>query len=108
MNLIESSNDQSNIRTDVYDVPHRICTQKKINCNLLLTNARSLSPKIDSLLDYIDELDITVAVISESWLKPGYRLDQEIDDLRRGENLDVFHHSRKPKKSGRPGAVESL
>ena len=37
----------------------------------LLTNARSLGPKISSLIDYLNEMSLTFAMISETWLVSG-------------------------------------
>ena len=74
---------------------------KQTDFNILLTNARSLSPKIDSLINYITEHDIGVSIVSESWLKPGLVLYQEIGDLRLEEKLDLFHFSRKINRRGR-------
>ena len=76
--------------------------KKTFPFNLLLTNARSLAPKLDSLIEYITEYDIAAAIISESWFKPGIQLEQEINDLQKAEGLDLFHHSRKLSKKGRP------
>ena len=81
---------------------NKLTNHKQTEFNVLLTNARSLAPKFPSLLDHIEENDIAVSIISESWLKPGAVLEQEIDDLRNGESLDLFHHSRKISSRGRP------
>lgn len=47
----------------------------------ILANARSLTPKIESLLDYFDELDLHMAIVTESWLKPGKELEKNLRDL---------------------------
>ena len=39
----------------------------------LLTNARSLSPKINSLIQYFADFELDLAVITESWLASGIR-----------------------------------
>ena len=54
------------------------------------------------LLEYISECDVAAAIVSESWLKPGLQLEQEILNLRNEENADLFHFSRKISKKGRP------
>ena len=48
---------------------------------MLHTNARSLSPKIHSLLDNFRELQLDLAVVTESWLASGERLDEDLVDL---------------------------
>ena len=89
--------DESNQLSDT----NKSTTKKLVSFNVLLTNARSLSPKISSLIMYITEHDVSVAIVSEMWLKPGTELDQEIGNLRKGENMDLFHFSRKLSKKGR-------
>ena len=36
--------------------------------NILSTNARSITPKIDSFIEYLCELDTSLAFLSETWL----------------------------------------
>ena len=40
--------------------------RKKNRLNLINTNARSLCPKIDSLLDCFEELEVDLAVVTET------------------------------------------
>ena len=40
----------------------------KFEFTFLNTNACSLIPKINSLIDCFDELDVSVAAITETWL----------------------------------------
>ena len=65
---------------------------------ILLTNSRSLAPKIDSLQDYFTEHEIDIAMITESWLKDGRVLDQDVIDLEHGRDLKIIYRNR-PKKS---------
>ena len=62
---------------------------------LLNTNARSLCPKIDSLIDNINELECTFAVITETWLNDGEYLEQGKLDLQDGEGLSIITRNRK-------------
>ena len=44
-------------------------TSPRINSfNFLLTNARSLAPKIDSFVENFNERDIDLCVVTETWL----------------------------------------
>ena len=54
------------------------------------TNARSLCPKIASLIDCYEELDITLGIVTETWLASGESLDQDIRDLAAGAGLDMI------------------
>ena len=92
------SYNESNVNTNI----NKKCSKRQFTFNLLLTNARSLAPKMNSLLEYIDECDVAAAIVSESWLKPGPDLKQEVLNLKNEENVDLFHFSRKLSKKGRP------
>ena len=62
--------------------------------NVILTNARSLSPKIKSLIDYLSELEVTAAIVSESWMKDGADLDSDLLDLEKGTALKMIYKNR--------------
>ena len=66
----------------------------------MLTNARSLSPKIESLHEYFSEHDIDVALITESWLKDGSILDRDVIDLEFGTNLKILYKNRPRNSTG--------
>ena len=68
------------------------------------TNARSLAPKMRSLIDYIEELDTAVTIITESWLKPGRQLQEDIEDL----HLSLLHCSRKSNRGRNAGGGVTL
>ena len=59
--------------------------------NVLLTNARSLSPKILSLQTMFEEHELDFALITESWLKDGLLLDRDVIDLEHGTNLKILY-----------------
>ena len=75
-------------------------SRTKSKFNVLLSNARSLLPKIECLVDHFRNLELSSAIITESWLRPGVKLDEELEDFEWGEKLKVFHRSRKT-RSGR-------
>ena len=79
-------------------------TNGSIKYNFLLTNARSLSPKILSLQAYFQEYALDFAMITESWLKDGQTLDRDVIDLEWGTNLKIIYKNR-PKNSSRRRAV---
>ena len=101
---LPTTNRDSREMSSVYENRNKneLRAKKTFSFNLLLTNARSLAPKLESLIEHITEYDISAAIVSESWLRPGAQLEQEIDDLRKAEGLDLIHHSRKLSKKGRP------
>ena len=65
---------------------------KKIRA--LLTNARSLSPKIMSLITYFEELELDIAIVSESWLADSTTLTEDLAELELGTDLSVIYKNR--------------
>ena len=63
----------------------------------LLTNARSLSPKIESLQNVFTEHELDFALVTESWLSDGAILDKDVVDLEYGTNLKIIYKNR-PKR----------
>ena len=58
------------------------CNNRNIShIRFMLTNARSLSPKIISLNNYFDEFRLDFSIVSESWLSNGRELDGDLVDL---------------------------
>ena len=72
--------------------------------NVLLTNARSLSPKISSLHTMFDEHDIDIALVTESWLRDGSVLDRDVIDLEHGSDLKILYKNR-PRRAACARAV---
>ena len=54
-----------------------LSNNKTVNLSFIVTNARSLAPKIDSLVDSFEELELSFAVISESWLRQDERMNED-------------------------------
>ena len=102
-------NSNLSISTNISISPEENRTSNKENrqktrpFNFLLTNARSLAPKIGSLLDYFEELDLSMAIVAESWLKPGEKLEEDIIDLEFGESISVLHKSRPTRRGKNAG-----
>ena len=65
---------------------------------IINTNARSLKPKIDSLLDCINETEADFAVLTETWLQEA-GVSELKDDLSRGAGLGILARNR---RAGRP------
>ena len=70
--------------------------RKKDCFTIINTNARSLSPKIDSFIQCYEELNVDIAVITETWLKNGAHLDQDLLDLERGAGIGSLALNRDP------------
>ena len=66
----------------------------------MLTNARSLSPKIISLHTFFEEHKLDIALITESWLRDGQVLDRDVIDLEYGTNLKILYKNRPKRRNG--------
>ena len=51
-------------------------TPDKEKINIINTNARSLLPKLNSLVDLIQENDTKIAFVTETWMQDGQVLDK--------------------------------
>lgn len=68
--------------------------------SIINTNSRSLSPKIDSLIDCMEETDAHVAVVTESWFKDGTELEDLRDRLLSGSGIGMLCRNRNPNPNG--------
>ena len=69
--------------------------------HFITTNCRSIIPKINSMYDYFDELDLSFAIISETWLKEGKSLEKLRSDMKHGYGLGLLHKNRPRHPSGK-------
>ena len=67
---------------------------------IINTNARSLTPKIQSFIDNFHELDANVAIVTETWLADGPSLEADLDDLLLGTGIDLITRNRAPGVNG--------
>ena len=61
--------------------------EKRNILSIMNTNARSLCPKMNSLIECFEELSVDIAVVTETWLKAGPDLDQMVSDLSLGSGI---------------------
>ena len=71
-----------------------------IELNIINTNARSIRPKIKSFVQCFINLSITFAILSETWLAHGSRLEQDTEHLLLGHGLETFYLNRAPSSNG--------
>lgn len=57
---------------------------------IINTNSRSLCPKINSFIDTFKEMEACLAICTETWLKDGQELDDDIDDLLHGSGIGMI------------------
>lgn len=98
----ESPNDESSNNSasgdnflTANDMPNGLFSMNYIN-----TNARSLRPKITSLVDAFNDLDLTFSVITETWFSDGSKLERESEDLLLGKGLNAVTLNRPPGNAG--------
>ena len=66
----------------------------------LNTNARSLCPKLESLLIAVEETSAALAIVTETWMRDGEELENVRDDLSEGHGLDMICRNRPVGDSG--------
>ena len=76
--------------------------------SFLLTNARSLTPKIGSLIEYFDERDLTFALVTETWFTSGRATENNIADLSVGVEIATINKNRHHTVKKRGGGVALL
>ena len=91
-----------NERTDDFNTASSLPVDKRspVDLSFINTNARSLRPKIKSLIDCFVNLDLTYAVVTETWFTEGERLELESENLLLGHDLNSFTLSRPPGNAG--------
>ena len=66
----------------------------------LNTNARSLCPKFESMLDNFNELECCFGVVTETWMRDGKQLEDQLQDVQDGHGLSVIYKNRKANTRG--------
>ena len=66
---------------------------KKVNFAII--NARSLVPKIDSLVENFEERGWAFAIVTETWFVQGPIYEQTILDLKMGHGIDAVCQNRR-------------
>ena len=75
------------------------------SARILLTNARSLLPKIDSLTDAFGSLDLHLACITETWYRGGKELKEHLIDVEGSKGIRILQKSRDGRIKKRGGGV---
>lgn len=88
----DSENDDPDNDSDTINDDENTINENEIH--FVLTNARSLPPKITSLLDIMHELDLTFAAITETWFKSSPCLKQELSDMEQAADMKFICKNR--------------
>ena len=72
----------------------------KTEVNVINTNARSLRPKLASFVQCFACLSLTFAIVTETWLCQGSRLELDVENLLYGHGLIVKYLNRPPSVNG--------
>ena len=76
--------------------------------NFAVTNARSLVPKCESLIDYFRDLDLALAIVCETWFHKGDTLENFQTKLRSEENICFLNRMRRKTGRNNPGGGVSI
>ena len=85
--------------------------KNKNDFNIILVNARSLEPKLFSLIDTMIEIDCQIAMITETWFRGRQDLEQTLEDMQQGLGYGCIRRDREGTGGGvaivyRTGDVE--
>ena len=75
-------------------------SENTIDFNLLNTDAFSLRPKIVSFIDSFKELELSLAIVTETWLRDDKLLEDDIEELLLCHNIKALVKSRAPNNLG--------
>ena len=101
-----NDNDSSAENSEINDSQTEIDTVNSIR--FLLTNARSLKPKISSLAENFDTMKLHFACITETWFRGGRNLEQSLDDFEGANAIKFLHKSRDGRGRGPAGGGVAL
>ena len=99
---------QSDYSTDSSEINSSSKIDTDNSLRFLLTNARSLKTKINSLVDAFDSLKLHAAGITETWFKGGRELAASLEDVEGAHGIRVLHKSRDGRKRGPVGGGVAL
>ena len=98
--MAEEGNEQHDRQEDIEfqldsrNITKTIAFKNKNNTNILLVNARSLSPKLYSLVDTMHELDAQITMVTETWLKRNAHTDDQLRTLRDALGYECIRKDR--------------
>ena len=93
---INSLDDNSSNNVSAIDENDNKCYE----LDILNANARSLNNKLGSLVDMLNEFEVTFALLTETWFKSGKNLEAELTDLELAEEIGIIARNRSGKRGG--------
>ena len=83
-------------------------TALKNSFTVVLINARSLIPKLGSFYDVLCELDVDLALITETWLTESGLAAQKLEDFEQSTEYNIVRKDRQGPRKGGGVALLSL
>ena len=74
-------------------------TDRSEQFNFASTNARSIVPKMISVIENVRELELSFIAVTETWLQSSRQTRQEISDLKDAEDITMICRNR-PRRGG--------
>ena len=104
--MIETETDDDSAENENDSDKEEINQLKNENAvHLLLTNARSLRPKTESLKDGFSSLGLNVACVTETWYKGGRDLSDHLTEIEGSSGIKIIHKSRDGRTGKAGGGV---
>ena len=73
----------------------------------MLASARSIESKIQSLYDHIEEYNVSIAYVTETWIKSTGNYSRLKEDIELNKGLAIHSYNRPGKKVGGGVAIIS-
>ena len=64
------------------------------------TNSRSLCPKMNAFIDTFKEMEASLAVVTETWMRNVPALEDDLDDLLHGAGIGMLTKNRRTGRRG--------
>ena len=74
--------------------------KRKLPLTVINTNARSLCPKINSLVDCLADMEASIATVTETWFTDGESLEEDAQDLLLRAGLRIMYRNREANVRG--------
>ena len=99
-----TDSDNSTISNTSYDFSgqNTLDFKHKNSLDIVLSNARSLLPKIDSMIETMQEISCEIAVATETWFQDGPALDRRLEAIEAETGYATIRRNR---QTGRGGGV---
>lgn len=78
-----------------------VCKDEKNILSICLINARSVMPKLYSLVNTLEELRTDICVLTEMWIREDRKIKEQLEDLECLTGYKMICRDREDRRGGR-------